>query len=484
MFPTATAERSLRKMPAVDTPATNIPFPVIYSANWARALFLVDLLMFVASAYLANLLAHRIWHTPPPAKQFTGAVIVIALWIVMFRTLGLYHRTYAFRVKDELYYTVAALALGVMPQLIVFTIVPAVSTSRVAALLSLALSVVMVGAGRAFMHGVHSSRIFKRSSRIAIVGAKHRITETVAALDKPFGPPPLLIEVEDIDSTLRSDDGSEWRPIESVRWFAEAVHAHCGTILFTEIVDPQLLPRVLDVTARYRVRLAFAPPRIRRQSFSLTLETNGNQALIFASPLNACTPTARLRKRILDLTVGTAALLIFSPVMLLCAVAVYLDSGGPVLFRQERLGMGGKPFTILKFRSMRKDAENDTGAVWVRENDERRTWVGSILRRLSFDELPQLFNVLRGEMSLVGPRPERPVFVEQFRKTLYRYDERHLVPPGITGWSQIHMRRLLDPADIGEKLEYDLRYVEEWTVWLDVSVLLKTAVEFLFHRSG
>jgi putative colanic acid biosynthesis UDP-glucose lipid carrier transferase len=132
---------------------------------------------------------------------------------------------------------------------------------------------------------------------------------------------------------------------------------------------------------------------------------------------------------------------------------------------------------------MRVDAESETGAVWVRENDDRRTRVGAVLRRLSFDELPQLFNVLSGDMSLVGPRPERPVFEERFRQMLPRYDERHLVPPGITGWSHIHMRRLVNQDDIAERLEYDLRYVEQWTVWLDVSILFKTALEFLFHRS-
>ncbi|MGZ5701806.1 MAG: sugar transferase, partial [Burkholderiales bacterium] len=167
-----------------------------------------------------------------------------------------------------------------------------------------------------------------------------------------------------------------------------------------------------------------------------------------------------------------------------CAIAVYLESDGPILYRQERVGMDGKRFKMLKFRSMCLDAESDVGAVWVRENDDRRTRVGAVLRRLSFDELPQLFNVLRGDMSLVGPRPERPVFVESFRRILPRYDERHLVRPGITGWSQIHMRRLLQTSDVAEKLEYDLRYVEQWSIVLDVSVVFKTAVEFLFHRAG
>lgn len=463
--------------------AKQIPFAVTYSPNWALALFAVDLVLFVASAYLAHLLAQRVWHTPPFAKQITGAVIVIALWIAMFRTLGLYTRTYAFKMRDELYYTFAALSLGVLPQLVVFSIVPAISTSRVGALLSLGFSIVMVGSGRAVMNGVRNLGMFRRSARIAFVGTPARIRDAVASIDRQIESPPLLVEVQDVDATLRASDGGGPVPIEAVPWFAKALHSHCGTIAFTEMVDPHLIPQILDVAGKYHIRVAFAPPRIKRHSFRLSLETSGNQALIVATQLNACTPTARLRKRLLDLVVGSVALIVFAPIMLVCAIAVYLESGGPILYRQERVGMSGKPFTIFKFRSMRVDAEKETGAVWVRENDDRRTRVGAILRRLSFDELPQIFNVLRGDMSLVGPRPERPVFVEQFRKQFPRYDERHLVPPGITGWSHIHMHRLVNQDDIGERLEYDLRYVEQWTIWLDVSIMFKTAFEVLFHKS-
>jgi exopolysaccharide biosynthesis polyprenyl glycosylphosphotransferase len=464
--------------------ANATPAAVTYSRSWATALVIVDVTMFLLSAYLAKLLAERFYHTPSAGKLILGDVIVITLWIVMFNTLGLYTRTYAFRMKDELYYTVAALSLGVIPQLIVFTIVPAISTSRVGALIDLGLSIVLVGAGRTIMHGVRNMRIFQRNERVAIVGTAERVRDAVSSLEFGQQALPLVIEVQDIDAALRGGDRTAWCTLEHAAWFRQAIDSRCDTLIFTEIPDPQVLPSVLDIAARYHMRVAFAPPRIKRYSFSLSLETSGNQALIVARQLNACTPVARLKKRILDLGIGTAMLILFAPVMLLCALAVYLESGRPIFYRQERVGMAGKHFEIIKFRSMRVDAESQTGAVWVRENDDRRTNVGAILRRLSFDELPQLFNVIAGEMSLVGPRPERPVFEDRFREALPRYDERHLVPPGITGWSHVHMRRLVTEDDIGERLSYDLRYVEQWTVWLDVSILLKTAVEFLFQRSG
>jgi exopolysaccharide biosynthesis polyprenyl glycosylphosphotransferase len=483
MSSTATVQQP-RETHASQTSAKRIPFAVTYSPNWALALFAVDLALFVASAFLAHLVAQRFWHIPPFAKQITGAVIVIALWILMFRTLGLYTRTYAFRMKDELYYTTAALCLGVLPQLVVFTIVPAISTSRVGALLSLGFSIVMVGAGRCVMHGVRHLGVFKRNGRIAVVGTQTRIDEALDSLDRPMEFAPLSIPVEDVNATLGASGDHLPAHLETLPWFASALHSRCGVIVFTETIEPRFMPHILETATRYHLRIALAPPRIKRHAYRLSLETSGNQALIFANQLNACTPTARLRKRVLDLVVGTAALVIFAPIMLVCALAVYLDSGTPILYRQERVGMGGKPFTILKFRSMKPDAEKDSGAVWVRENDDRRTRVGALLRRLSFDELPQIFNVLRGDMSLVGPRPERPMFVERFRAELPRYDERHLVPPGITGWSHIHMRRLVNQDDIAERLEYDLRYVEQWTIWLDVSIMFKTGLEFLFHKSG
>jgi lipopolysaccharide/colanic/teichoic acid biosynthesis glycosyltransferase len=137
---------------------------------------------------------------------------------------------------------------------------------------------------------------------------------------------------------------------------------------------------------------------------------------------------------------------------------------------------------MMKFRSMRTDAEA-FGPAWVSTGDSRTTRVGAFLRRTSIDELPQLFNVILGDMSIVGPRPQREMYAEEFRKLLPRYDERHLVRPGITGWSQVHMKRVCMPEDEGEKLSYDLFYVENWSVFMDLSMIFKTAFEVLFRRA-
>ena len=177
-------------------------------------------------------------------------------------------------------------------------------------------------------------------------------------------------------------------------------------------------------------------------------------------------------KRLLDLAGAILALILFSPLMLLIAFLVKITSPGPILYRQQRMGLDGKTFFTLKFRSMRQDAEKQTGAVWATENDTRRTTLGVYLRRFNLDELPQLFNVLNGEMSLVGPRPERPVLIEEFKSKIPNYMLRHKVKAGITGWAQINGWR--GNTSLEKRIEHDLYYIERWSVWLDLKILLLT----------
>jgi Undecaprenyl-phosphate glucose phosphotransferase len=181
--------------------------------------------------------------------------------------------------------------------------------------------------------------------------------------------------------------------------------------------------------------------------------------------------------------IGSAICLIFlSPLMLLVAILIKLDSPGPVFYVQERMGLDGRLFKMLKFRSMRQDAEQETGPVWAKAGDPRRTRLGSVLRRISIDETPQLINVLLGEMSLVGPRPERPVFVEQFKWNIPRYMDRHREKAGMTGWAQINGLR--GDTSIAERTKYDLWYIENWSLMLDIKILLRTFLLILGDRSA
>ncbi len=179
-----------------------------------------------------------------------------------------------------------------------------------------------------------------------------------------------------------------------------------------------------------------------------------------------------LSKRAVDVSVGGIALLIFAPIMAMIALAIKLSSRGPVFYRQERMGLDGRRFQMLKFRTMVEDAENLTGPVWATDDDPRVTAVGHWLRQTSLDELPQLINVLRGEMSLVGPRPERPPLIDEFRKSIPKYMLRHKVKAGMTGWAQINGWR--GNTSLATRIEYDLEYIQNWSLARDIKILLLT----------
>ena len=179
-------------------------------------------------------------------------------------------------------------------------------------------------------------------------------------------------------------------------------------------------------------------------------------------------------KRVFDIVCASVLIVLSAPIMLATAVVIALESRGPVLYRQERVGFGGKLFNVAKFRSMRTDAEQDGKPRWATTNDSRVTRIGQFIRRVRIDELPQLFTVLRGEMSLVGPRPERPYFVEQLTQEIPYFAVRHSVKPGLTGWAQVRYQYGATVEDSMEKLQYDLYYVKNHTLFLDMIVLFET----------
>ena len=189
-------------------------------------------------------------------------------------------------------------------------------------------------------------------------------------------------------------------------------------------------------------------------------------------------------KRVFDVTMSSALLLLAMPIMLVTALCIYLESGGPVLFRQERVGQGGCMFTLYKFRSMNNDAESGGIPHWARANDDRTTRVGRFIRKYRIDELPQIFNVLQGEMSFVGPRPERPFFVDQLMKQIPFYALRHSAKPGITGWAQVRFQYGASVDDAIEKLQYDLYYVKNHGLFLDLMILISTVEVVLWGKGA
>jgi Undecaprenyl-phosphate glucose phosphotransferase len=185
-------------------------------------------------------------------------------------------------------------------------------------------------------------------------------------------------------------------------------------------------------------------------------------------------------KRAIDIAISAVALLVLALPLFVVALLVKATSRGPVFYRQERMGLDGKPFTIVKFRSMYNDAERETGPVWTIPDDPRVTPLGRFLRRSNIDELPQLWNVFRGDMSIVGPRPERPHFVQPFKHRIPQYMLRHKVKAGLTGWAQVNGWRGNTPLE--KRIEYDLYYIENWSVRLDMKIIWLTLVKGFFHK--
>ena len=464
--------------PSVSRPTDNIitkravTSPIRYTMAWSVALLLTDILMFVLAAYVAGSLVDRAWgFRTAELRLLHSSVIFIAVWIVIFYALGLYSRSLAMSVKDEFYFTVIALVFGVTPQLIIFTVLPSLSTSRLVLLLSTAIAIAMVGTSRTLIHLIRAALERHRHVRILVAGAPPGVELVSQSLR---GPNTTILNLRTHDEgTVSTDDrtGAE-------RLIATAREWRCTNIV---LVDPDetIIRQALTLSEASGLRVSLALPGFRLGVYKLEPDRVVRQDLLTPTQPKICQRPARFTKRMFDLSLASLALLICSPIMLLAALLVFGESGFPVLFRQDRVGRYGRVFKMLKFRSMNLGA----GPNWATPGDARITRVGSFLRRTSIDELPQLFNVLKGEMSLVGPRPEMLDFEKTFARTIPLYPDRRLSLPGITGLAQVNMKRNLSPEDVEQVLDYDLFYVKHWSLFLDFTVLLKTCVEFLFHRA-
>lgn len=231
------------------------------------------------------------------------------------------------------------------------------------------------------------------------------------------------------------------------------------------------------------IEVVDAPSFYEQVTGKLLLESITPSWFIFSEGFKITT-LRRITKRIMDVACATLGLAMTLPLFPFIALAIKIDSSGPIFFRQLRLGEKEKIFQLYKFRTMRVDAETGTGAVWAQKNDPRVTRLGAFLRKSRIDELPQLFNVLRGDMSFVGPRPERPEFVEKLKEVIPYYSERHIVKPGVTGWAQVSYPYGASVEDALEKLRYDLYYIKKTSLVFDLVIILETLKVVLFRRGG
>jgi sugar transferase (PEP-CTERM system associated) len=301
----------------------------------------------------------------------------------------------------------------------------------------------------------------ERASRIAkIAEADHHRTFTPVAFISP-------VELERCAGSSHSAAG------DALDEMTHVVYRHRAQEVVVAADDRRGLPLQQLLQCRLSgIRVTDYLDFIERETKTVDLDALQPGWFIFSDGFRQ-RGFAKFVKRCFDIVVSTPILLVALPLMLLTALLIVLDSPGPAFYRQERVGLGGCPFILFKFRSMRVDAENGV-AQWAATKDPRITLVGRIIRKLRIDELPQLFNVLRGDMSFVGPRPERPVFVEGFARQIPFYVERHCVKPGITGWAQINYPYGACLEDARKKLAYDLYYVKNQGLFLDLVIVLQT----------
>ncbi len=439
--------------------ATSFAATRSHSRLWSLTLFITDLVFVTFAAILADRL-----HTLPVAVLIAAALTTLALLAVS----GTYRRTYSGSMRDEWYAVGAALALIAIPLALLSFVVPILWYTRTEVATFAIIAFVGLATTRTIAHRNRMPR------RVALVGMPQRIDLALMHLRPQRDDAVMRLPIGNVESTF--DEKQSMPP-----WLQGALAWGASRIIITEALPPERLLNVMEAAARHGATIAIAPTRLRPHAYKMHLEREGSMSVLCPRPLPICTPAARFYKRAFDLVVSVPTLILLSPVLLICAIAVRIETPGASIFRQSRVGRNNIPFDILKFRSMPIDAEQKTGPIWANAAISKPTRVGRFLRRTSLDELPQLINVLRGEMSLVGPRPERQFFAERFAHSLARWEDRLLVAPGITGWSQIGMSRMLTTDKIALRLEGDLYYLEEWSPLLDAQILVKTAFEFLFH---
>ncbi len=424
---------------------------------------------------LVNYLGVKEMGGPPFSGYLFGSFFIAFVWLLLFQARQMYGVRRSVTLSDELLNIVKVVSWGMLIVMSAAFFYREFSYSRIVFGFLWVASIAFVFLGRTALHSLE--RRFYRKGRhlkhAIIVGSDTLANQVFVELNRhpSFGFNILGYFADaPADKELNLNNASHLGPLSETATFIRennlelvfiALQSKDHHRLFEIIsesegvnVEFMMVPDVLDIlTSDVKVKELQGIPFLTIKSVPITI-------------------WGRITKRTFDLVVSAALLFAFSPIWLLLALAVKLSSRGPVFFKQERLGMDGRKFTMFKFRSMRIDAEVQTGPVWTAKDDPRRTPIGVLLRKTSMDEIPQLINVLKGEMSLVGPRPERPYFVEQFKHLVPKYLDRHRVKTGMTGWAQVNGFR--GDTSLEDRIKYDLYYIENWSLAFDIKILLRT----------
>ena len=414
---------------------------------------------------------------PPRELYWYGSGIATLLFLFIFRALGLYVRPQLGGFGDKIPRIVRASGYGIFLAIaLAFVIRTDPPFSRIVAGISFftATLLVLVERWLLFRLEIHVARKRETVNRVIVIG-----TDAVAARLKQMleHEPRLRSRVTGFLATGTEtpdpaiDQNLIRGPVDDLEKLID--QGEVDQVILADTSLPHL--RMADIILcceRALVSFLMVPDIFGVLTSKVNVQHVGDVPLLGVSKWPLDFFWNRVAKRVEDVIGGVVGLVASAPVIMAAAPLIKLSSRGPIFYRQDRCGERGNVFTIYKLRTMPTDAEQESGPVWATADDPRRTKVGAFLRRHNLDELPQFWNVLRGDMSLVGPRPERPVFVEQFKEDISRYMWRHAHKPGITGWAQVNGLR--GNTDLRERIKYDLYYLENWSLALDFKILVKT----------
>ncbi len=448
-------------------------------SNKTFALFVADILLIIFSIYLS--FAVRLKYVNV-LDVYTGATLFMVLtYLLSFYVFDIYNLNHRFR--SAAYLASFLLAVGAATALVAvaFYLFPHWKFGRGILLINTVFIAGFTYSWRLLYEGAFAA--VEKPKRVVIIGAGYAgetILEVLRgnrnfsvkgfldddpALQKQANPQPVLGKTSLLFDMIRGDE------VDGI--VMAITHEKSPEILKALIQAKMRGVEIYNMAALHEELTGKLPVLHLSDGWMAYTPFHGTRRGLYTMHV----------KRLLDICLSAAGLLLSLPFSLLAAAAIKLDSKGPVLFRQRRVGYDGEVFELLKFRSMTADAET-AGPVWATANDSRATRVGRIMRKTRIDEIPQMWNVLKGDMSFIGPRPERPEFVEKLKEEIPFYFFRHAVKPGITGWAQVNFRYGASKEDAIEKLQYDLYYIKNLSAYLDVLILLKTIKVVLFGKGA
>ncbi len=443
-----------------------------YIPHAVLLLGLLDLCLLVLASEIAwQWRTHQIGMDAGPFVERAPALFGIAtvIWLAMI-AVGVYGPNALRSLRFAGARLLVAISLGIIALAVIDFLVPSEWFWRSTLLYTMGLAILVLVADRLLLNSFLGSSAFRR--RVMVLGAGDRAQRLRELGERPETGFAIVAYVAMSDDNRVVEEAIPRSAIHDLGRFVENLGVSEVVLALQERRNALPLKDLLRIKTK-GVHVNDFSSFIERETGRVDLETINPSWLIFSDGFSSSRMLSSASKRVFDITASLVLLVLTLPLIAIFAMLVKLDSKGPAFFRQTRVGLYGEPFTLVKLRSMRIDAEKD-GAKWAEENDPRITRLGRFIRKVRIDELPQTWSVLKGEMSFVGPRPEVPSFVESLEEEIPFYSERHMVKPGITGWAQINYPYGASVEDSRCKLEYDLYYAKNYTPFLDFVILLQT----------